>query len=50
MNLPTSQGGYEDYVWEAMSSASLNGVWHGLCGPPPFRFIQVVLGEEQRCY
>lgn len=47
MNLPTSQGGYEDYVWEAMSSASLNGVWHGLCGPPPFRFIQVVLGEEQ---
>ena len=47
MDLPTSQGGYENYVWEAMSSASLNGVWHGLCGPPPFRFIQAVLGGEQ---
>lgn len=46
MDLPTSQGGYEDYVWEAMSSASLNGVWHGLRGPPCFPFIQVVLGEE----
>lgn len=46
MDLPTSQAGYEGYVWEAMSSASLNGVWHGLRGPPCFPFIQVVLGEE----